>query len=81
MRHDECEVCLRRQYRQILLGGSGSMRMSNELTGVLFLIGILECEVHGQSVNPWIRACGNFHTDNIRQCDGVRNFAAKSCAG
>jgi hypothetical protein len=61
MRHDECEVCLRRQYRQILLGGS-----SNELTGVLFLIGTLECEVHGQSVNPWISACRNFHTGNIR---------------
>jgi hypothetical protein len=81
MRHDEREVCLRRQYRQILLGGSGSMRMSNELTGLLFLIETPECEVHGQSVNPWVRACRNFHTGNVRQYHGVRNFVAESCAG
>jgi hypothetical protein len=57
------------------------VRMSNELTGLLFLIGTLECEVHGQSVNPWIRACRNFHTGIIPEYAGVRNFAAKSCAG
>ena len=77
----KAKLCLRRQYRQILLGGSESMRMSNELTGLLFLIGTLECEVHGQSVNPWIRACRNFHTGIIPEYAGVRNFAAKSCAG
>src|SRR5260370_31556640 len=42
--------------------GKQADNLSNELTGLLFLIGTLECEVHGQSVNPWIRACRNFHT-------------------
>src|SRR5258708_39692465 len=48
--------------------GKHADTLSNELTGgSVFLIGTLECEVHGQSVNPWIRACQSFHTGNNLQ--------------
>src|SRR5712672_1455845 len=40
MRQNEGGVCLRRRYRQILLGGSGKIadNLSNELTGSCFLV-------------------------------------------
>src|SRR6266567_9364283 len=56
MKQNGCGVCLRRRYRQILLGGSDRIadNLSNELTGSSFWLARVECEAHGRSVNWWI---------------------------
>src|SRR4051812_20519437 len=62
MRQNVDGVCLRRRYRQILLGGSGrnADKLSNELTGSCFWLRAVECEWRGRSVNWWIGASRPF---------------------
>ena len=62
MRQNGSGVCLRRRYRQILLGGSGrnADNLSNELTGSCFWLRAVECELRGRSVNWWIGASSAF---------------------
>src|ERR1700694_4133473 len=61
MKQNENEVCLRRQYRQILLGGSvrNADHLSNELTGDV-LGYIARLRVAASVCQLWISACRNF---------------------
>jgi len=84
MRQNENGVCLRRQYRQILLGGSVRIaeNMSNELTG-----SILDYRARmrmAQSVCQLVdfSACRNFPAtaENKREYAGIRKSASQRAA-